>query len=82
MAQAQTCVRFVVTNGGEILPKITISGHPGSGTTTLVSGLVNHFNWRYLNGGQVFRDEAKLRNMTLEEFGELCVSDTLSLIHI
>ena len=61
---------------GVSMPKITISGHPGSGTSTLVSGLVNHFNWRYLNGGQVFRDEAKLRNMTLEEFGELCVSDT------
>ena len=58
---------------GVSMPKITISGHPGSGTSTLVSGLVNHFNWRYLNGGQVFRDEAKLRNMTLEEFGELCV---------
>ena len=61
---------------GVSMPKITISGHPGSGTSTLVSGLVNHFNWRYLNGGQVFRDEAKSRNMTLEEFGELCVSDT------
>lgn len=61
---------------GVSMPKITISGHPGSGTSTLVSRLVDHFDWRFLNGGQVFREEAKSRNMSLEEFGELCVSDT------
>ena len=57
------------------MPKITISGYPGSGTSTLVSGLVNHFNWQSINGGQIFRDEASKRGLTLTEFGKLCVDD-------
>ena len=62
-------------SGGEILVKITISGHPGSGTSTLVDGICNHFSWNSLNGGQIFRDEAANRNMSLSEFGDLCSSD-------
>lgn len=60
---------------GVNMPKITISGYPGSGTSTLVSGLVNHFNWQSINGGQIFRDEASKRGLTLAEFGKLCVDD-------
>jgi len=60
---------------GVNMPKITISGYPGSGTSTLVSGLVNHFNWQSINGGQIFRDEASKRGLTLTEFGKLCVDD-------
>ena len=60
---------------GVNMPKITISGYPGSGTSTLVSGLVNHFNWLSINGGQIFRDEASKRGLTLAEFGKLCVDD-------
>lgn len=55
--------------------KITVSGHPGSGTSTLVKGLMSHFNWKSLNGGDVFRQEAARRGMGLQEFGELCKSD-------
>lgn len=55
--------------------KITISGHPGSGTSTLVKGICNHFSWNFLNGGQIFRDEAERREMTLSEFGDLCAND-------
>ena len=43
--------------------KITVSGHPGSGTSTLVKGLMSHFNWKSLNGGDVFRQEAARRKM-------------------
>ena len=75
MAQQSICVRFAVTNGGENLVKITISGHPGSGTSTLVEGICNHFKWNSLNGGQIFRDEAKRRGLSLSEFGDLCASD-------
>ena len=57
------------------MAKVTISGYPGSGTTTLVSGLVNHFDWQSINGGQIFRDEASIRGLTLAEFGKLCVED-------
>lgn len=55
--------------------KVTISGHPGSGTSTLVEGLSNHFSWTSINGGQIFRNEANERKMTLAEFGELCSND-------
>tara|TARA_B100001564_G_C20653299_1_gene677935 strand:- start:1050 stop:1607 length:558 start_codon:yes stop_codon:yes gene_type:complete len=62
-------------NGGENLPRITISGHPGSGTSTLVDSICKVKGWSSLNGGQIFREEAKNRGMTLAEFGDLCAND-------
>ena len=55
--------------------RITISGHPGSGTSTLVNLLSEYKGWNSLNGGELFRQEAKRRNMTLADFGELCKND-------
>jgi len=55
--------------------KLTISGHPGSGTSTLVDGLCRSLNWQKLNGGQVFRDMANERGVSLEEFANLCIED-------
>ncbi|MBT3477398.1 MAG: AAA family ATPase [Euryarchaeota archaeon] len=55
--------------------RITVSGHPGSGTSTLVKALMAHYSWTSLNGGDVFRQEAARREMSLGEFGELCKSD-------
>ena len=52
-------------SGGESLPRITISGHPGSGTSTLVSGICREMGWNSLNGGEIFRDEAKNRECLL-----------------
>ena len=60
---------------GVNMKKVTISGHPGSGTSTLVQGLCNHFSWSSINGGQIFRNEASERGMTLADFGELCSVD-------
>ena len=60
---------------GVSMKKVTISGHPGSGTSTLVEGLSKHFSWTSINGGQIFRNEAKERNMTLAQFGKLCSDD-------
>ncbi|MDG1551960.1 MAG: AAA family ATPase, partial [Candidatus Poseidonia sp.] len=54
------------------MPHITVSGHPGSGTSTLVKALMNRFDWSALNGGDVFREEAKRRGMSLADFGRLC----------
>ena len=54
---------------------MTISGHPGSGTSTLVSGLCDQLNWKMLNGGQIFRDTAASKGMSLEAFGEYCIED-------
>jgi len=60
---------------GVNMRKVTISGHPGSGTSTLVEGLSKHFSWTSINGGQIFRNEASERKLTLAEFGELCSND-------
>lgn len=57
---------------GVNMVRITVSGHPGSGTSTLVKGLQERFGWLALNGGDVFRQEAKARGMSLAAFGELC----------
>jgi cytidylate kinase len=62
-------------NGGNNLAKVTISGHPGSGTTTLVSILEKTFKWKSINGGQIFRNAAKNKNLSLVDFAELCLVD-------
>ena len=58
-----------------MVASVTISGHPGSGTSTLVDGLCNSLNWTMINGGQIFRDMADERGVTLEEFGQQCMDD-------
>ena len=58
-----------------LVASVTISGHPGSGTSTLVEGLCSRLNWTKINGGQIFRDMAKERGVTLEEFGQQCMDD-------
>ena len=55
--------------------KVTISGHPGSGTSSLVFLLCEAKGWSSLNGGELFRQEAKRRNMSLADFGQLCKED-------
>ncbi len=40
-----------------------------------MKGICNHFSWNFLNGGQIFRDEAERRELTLSEFGDLCAND-------
>ena len=57
------------------MARLTISGHPGSGTSTLVDGLCGSLNWQKLNGGQVFRDMANERGLSLEEFAQQCIDD-------
>ena len=68
-------VKSAVMNGGETLVKVTISGHPGSGTSTLVDAICESKGWSSLNGGEIFRQEAKNRNLSLSEFGKLCSED-------
>tara|TARA_B100000965_G_scaffold257365_1_gene216843 strand:- start:1868 stop:2413 length:546 start_codon:yes stop_codon:yes gene_type:complete len=60
---------------GVIMNKVTISGHPGSGTSTLVEGLKDNFGWNSINGGEIFRNEAKNRGVSLAEFGQICSED-------
>jgi len=65
-------VQHLFPRMGVNMVRITVSGHPGSGTSTLVHGLKERFGWRALNGGDVFRQEAKRRGLSLAAFGELC----------
>ena len=62
-------------NGNDSMPKITISGHPGSGTTTLVNLLEEELRWNSINGGIIFRNAAKKKGLSLVDFAELCLID-------
>ncbi len=46
---------------------ITISGAPGSGTTTLARGLSVEFGLRWINSGELFRRIASERNISVKE---------------
>ncbi|MDO8622212.1 MAG: cytidylate kinase family protein [bacterium] len=50
--------------------RITISGTPGSGKSTVAKLLAKKLGYRYLNTGQIFREAAAKRGMTLEAFAE------------
>jgi len=46
---------------------VTVSGPPGSGVTTLCEGLSSALDCGYVSGGQVFREMAEERDMTLTQ---------------
>lgn len=50
--------------------KITISGLPGSGTTTVAKILAKKLNLKLISAGEIFRDLAAKKGMTLVEFGK------------
>ncbi|HJK00787.1 MAG TPA: AAA family ATPase [Methanocorpusculum sp.] len=50
--------------------RITISGLPGSGTTSLAKALAERYDLRYLSAGEVFRCLAKENGMDLASFGK------------
>jgi cytidylate kinase len=54
---------------------ITVSGLPGSGTTTVSNLLAGHYGMEMISAGEVFRTLAKERGVTLAEFGELAEKD-------
>lgn len=51
---------------------ITVGGLPGSGTTTACRTLKERLGLDYVYAGQIFRDLAHERGMTLAEFGRYC----------
>ncbi|MBR4118172.1 MAG: AAA family ATPase [Methanocorpusculum sp.] len=55
--------------------RITISGSPGSGTTTLGKALAEKYGLRYVSAGEFFRACAKDRGLDLAAFGELAKKD-------
>lgn len=54
---------------------LTISGLPGSGTTTVGRLLAEHYGVDMISAGEVFRRLAEERGLTLSEFGALAESD-------
>ena len=55
--------------------RITISGPPGSGKTTLARLISEKTGYELIYAGQIFREMAEERNMSLEEFGRLAERD-------
>ncbi len=51
---------------------ITVGGLPGSGTTTACRKLQEKLGLAYVYAGQIFRDMARARGMSLAEFGRYC----------
>ncbi len=54
---------------------ITVGGPPGSGTSTVCRLLKDKTGFDYIYAGQIFRDMAKEKNMSISEFGKLCEED-------
>lgn len=50
---------------------ITVGGPPGAGTTTFSKRLAKILGLRYVYAGEIFREEARRRGLTLEEFSRM-----------
>ena len=55
---------------------ITLSGFPGTGTTTVGNLVAKKLNMKFISSGEIFRNLAKEKGMTLLEFGKLCEKDS------
>lgn len=60
---------------GADAPLVTLSGPPASGTTTLAERLADEFGFDVLNGGDIFRDLAAERGLSVAEFATLAEDD-------
>lgn len=49
---------------------ITVSGLPGCGKTTVCKLLAEKLGFEHISAGEIFRNNATKKGMTLEEFGE------------
>ena len=54
---------------------VTISGLPGSGTTTAGRLLADALGWEFQSSGELFRSMADARGVSLAEFGALAEND-------
>ena len=61
-----------MTNEGII---VTVSGHPASGTTTLVENLAERLGMDVMSGGDIFREMARERGLEPYELSEHAETD-------
>ena len=54
---------------------ITVSGLPGSGTSTACGQLCTRVGWVYVDAGQIFRQLAKESGLSLAKFGHSAEAD-------
>jgi CMP/dCMP kinase len=54
---------------------VTVSGEIGAGKSTVAQALARALHLRYLSAGEVFREEAHRRGMSLVAFGRLAEQD-------
>jgi len=54
---------------------ITVGGPIGSGKTTVAKAIAEKFGFRHISAGAIFREMAKERNLSLEEFSRLAEKD-------
>lgn len=54
---------------------ITVSGLPGSGTSTVSRLLVERTGWDYINAGEIFRQLAEEAGVSLMEYGRRAEGD-------
>ena len=55
--------------------KITVSGPPGSGTTTLARSIAEKHGFELICAGEMFRDLAQEKGLSIAEFGEIAEKD-------
>lgn len=58
--------------------RITISGPPGSGKTTVCKIVAEKLGLEVVVSGNIFRQMAKESSMTLADFGKMCEADPLA----
>jgi CMP/dCMP kinase len=54
---------------------LTISGPSGSGKTTVASGLAQRLGFVHISAGEVFRELARQRSLSLEQLSKLAETD-------
>jgi CMP/dCMP kinase len=54
---------------------LTVSGEIGAGKSTVARALAQLLGLRYLSSGEIFREEARLRGVTLSALGRLAEQD-------
>lgn len=56
--------------------RVTISGLPGSGTSTVAKIVASKLDYSLISAGEIFRELARKRGYTLEQFGKIAEQDS------